>query len=202
MFSFFAQYSETKQFFAKIKGLYLQEIPNVEKQYFLVYDAGNYHQYLPALSLLKSYRVKIKTINSLATAIAAIHKLGMAHKNLIPTRIFFSEDLSLRLVGFESPRNIFMQSSTKCIRSRYSGPEVVHTRAASQVSDLFAAGVMFWEIWYGMATITYTPQFADTHIDDTLKTIIATLMNSHETKRGTMQQFVEQMLPLLKLYNC
>lgn len=143
--------------------------------------------------MIKDNALKVKCMLSIEKAIAAIHKRGMAHKNLIPTRVCFAkEDFSIKFVGFENPRNSLMPSTTTFIRSRYSGPEVVHTRAVSQISDLYACGILFWEIWHGTIATSHNLQYHG-ETDATLMTVINQLTSANEANRGTMQNVILQL---------
>ncbi len=94
----------------------------------------------------------IKIITQVLTGLAYTHKLGVVHRDLKPANIFITDNDNIKIADF----GIAKLDSSELTRvgavlgsPRYMSPEQCVGEAVDQRSDLFSAGLLFYELLTG-----------------------------------------------------
>ncbi|MFN8530401.1 MAG: tetratricopeptide repeat protein [Anaerolineae bacterium] len=101
----------------------------------------------------QSIEVKIRLISQLLQALAYLHRRGVLHRDLKPMNVLVDGDETVRLVDFGLA--VITESSTKSLDDltagtlAYMAPELFKGDRVSQQADLYAVGVMAYEIFAG-----------------------------------------------------
>ncbi|HEX3727882.1 MAG TPA: serine/threonine-protein kinase [Pirellulales bacterium] len=93
---------------------------------------------------------RMNLIRQAAEALAAVHGAGYIHRDICPRNFVLDKDCqSLKLIdfGLTVPATApFMQPGNRTGTANYMAPEVVRRRPTSQRLDIFAFGVMAYEL--------------------------------------------------------
>lgn len=113
-------------------------------------------QHLRKAGLALTYDQKTRVIHDVLTALAHAHRHKVIHRNLTPDVILVGVDGAVRLVGFDYARVGASRTSTIAndivddVDPAYQAPECYRDPAqATPVSDLFSAGIVFYELLTG-----------------------------------------------------
>jgi len=93
-------------------------------------------------------------LDSIARGLEAIHKVGIVHRDLKPANVMFREDGSLALADFGVSKHIsegceLTVAGTVIGTPHYLSPEQAEGLPADQRSDLYALGVILYEMLTG-----------------------------------------------------
>jgi len=93
-------------------------------------------------------------LNSIARGLKAIHKVGIVHRDLKPANVMFREDGTLALADFGISKHVsegfeLTTAGTVIGTPHYLSPEQAEGLPADQRSDLYALGVMLYEMLTG-----------------------------------------------------
>ncbi len=93
-------------------------------------------------------------LNNIARGLKAIHKVGIVHRDLKPANVMFREDGTLALADFGISKHIsegfeLTTAGTVIGTPHYLSPEQAEGLPADQRSDLYALGVMLYEMLTG-----------------------------------------------------
>ncbi|HLG78834.1 MAG TPA: protein kinase, partial [Ktedonobacteraceae bacterium] len=134
-------------------------------------DAHGYalrmHIKKPTLAL--TFDQKIRVIRDVLTALEHAHSYQVIHRNLTPDAIIVSADGHARLTSFEYARagangtSSIANDIVDDIDQSYQAPECYRDPSqASVASDLFSAGLVFYELLTGESAFTSPTQIYDT----------------------------------------
>ncbi len=86
-----------------------------------------------------------------AAALACIHKQGIVHRDLKPANLMFARDGSLKVMDFGIARAVDARATLGIARgtAEYMAPEQLLGQPVTASSDLFSAGVVFYEMLTG-----------------------------------------------------
>ena len=111
---------------------------------------------------------KIRVIRDVLTALEHAHSYQVIHRNLTPDAIIVSADGHARLTSFEYARagangtSSIAKDIVDDIDQNYQAPECYKDPSqASVVSDLFSAGLVFYELLTGESAFTSPTQIYD-----------------------------------------
>lgn len=108
-----------------------------------------------AESLLVSPRISERDFLPLArqigSALACIHAQGIVHRDLKPANLMFARDGSVKLMDFGIARTVDARATLGIARgtAEYMSPEQLLGQPVTASSDLFSAGVVFYEMLTG-----------------------------------------------------
>jgi len=99
-------------------------------------------------------------MQEITLALHAAHQKGYVHRDLKPDNIMITRDLDIRLIDFgiakRLGRKTYEENGTKepwvgtlC----YSAPESIMAQAVTQRADIYAAGLLFYEILTGQCLV-------------------------------------------------
>jgi hypothetical protein len=96
----------------------------------------------------------LKYLEQIASALHAIHSVGVLHRDLKPANVMLRKDGSLCLIDFGLAKANEMQVSLTGTREifgtpYYMSPEQGHAEESDGRSDLYSLGVMFYEMLTG-----------------------------------------------------
>lgn len=139
--------------------------PFVVKTYDLLMDDGIFAlimEYVPGMALsklmednrAKALQFTWKILTQIALGLEAIHKLNIVHYDLKPSNVLLDETVSCKITDFgvaqlltkERQRN---SSSSFVGTVDYVSPEVVAGQPADKRSDLYAWGVIAYQLFSG-----------------------------------------------------
>jgi len=103
------------------------------------------------LELKLSPELVINYMTHIAYGLDAIHKIGVVHRDLKPANIMFRGDDSLALADFGISKKLDSPSELTTLGQilgtpHYMSPEQGEGRAIDQRSDLYSAGILFYEL--------------------------------------------------------
>lgn len=124
------------------------------------------HVRKPTLAL--TFDQKLRVLRDVLTALKHIHSYQVIHRNLTPDAILISADGHARLASFEYARAAANGASTIApfigddLEKAYQAPECFGDPSqASVASDLFSAGLVFYELLTGEQAFTSPTQIYD-----------------------------------------
>jgi len=87
-----------------------------------------------------------------AAALASIHAQGIVHRDLKPANLMFARDGKLKLMDFGIARIVDARATLGIARgtAEYMAPEQLLGQPVTASSDLFSAGVVFYEMLTGL----------------------------------------------------
>lgn len=97
----------------------------------------------------------VPIIREMTQAVADLHLLGILHRDLKPENVFINcidSQWHVKLVDFGLSRATDEQTRTTvrgAMSAYYVGPEILRGQEATQASDVYALGVMFYEMLAG-----------------------------------------------------
>jgi serine/threonine-protein kinase len=118
-------------------------------------------------------------INPVLSALAAAHKIGIIHRDIKPENILISRDGRIKVADFGLARNMAMgqtltvESSVVLGSVSYLSPEQVQRGVADARSDIYAIGILLFEMLTGSKPYSgETPiQIAYRHVNDRIPNI-------------------------------
>ena len=121
----------------------------------------------------------IQIINPVLSALAAAHRIGIIHRDIKPENILISKDGRIKVADFGLARNIAMgqtmtaESSVVLGSVSYLSPEQVQRGVADARSDIYAIGIVLFEMLTGDKPYSgETPiQIAYRHVNDRIPNI-------------------------------
>jgi len=90
---------------------------------------------------------KLHFSRQIALALLFIHHSGVVHRDIKSHNFLVSENLTVKLCDFGLARKESQVNCEPAGTAAYLSPELWQGQAASKSSDIFAFGVLLWEIW-------------------------------------------------------
>jgi serine/threonine protein kinase len=125
-------------------------------------------QHIKRASLALTFDQKLGIIRDVLTALDHAHRHGIVHRNLSPDSILIGADGHARLSAFDYARVGQNRQSTIAgevvddLDTRFQAPEAYRDPAnATALSDLFSAGLIFYEMLTGEPAFASTEQMVD-----------------------------------------
>lgn len=145
-----------------------------------------------------SYEGKLDLIIQMLRALAYLHRRGIIHRDLKPENALVNSEGRLYLLDFglaeENPRAA--QKGLVVGTLAYIAPEVLQSAPPTQASDLYALGLMAYEMFAGnypfdfnkpselvTSIIKYVPDMDALKVSEDLKAIIAKLLTKKPNQR-------------------
>jgi len=93
-------------------------------------------------------------VREVALALAYAHERGIVHRDLAPTNIMVAYDGTVKLIDFGLAKHLAPRSNEPPLtavgapvgRKFYQAPEMLEGRPATPLTDIFALGVILWEL--------------------------------------------------------
>jgi len=142
----------------------------------------------------------LELVRQIATALEIIHRAGIVHRDLKPANVMRRRDGTLALIDFGTAKHVgqsndLTRTGTVVGTPHYMSPEQCAGQELTPASDLYALGVMFYEMLTGQLPYTAAtplavlykhqyaplPQLPPEHKD--LQPILETLMAKHPEER-------------------
>lgn len=140
---------------------------------------------------------KINLMLQLSEFIGVWHSYGMAHCNLLPSRLFVQNGNRIVVVGAENPKH---DKSYTVIRTAYVPPEAVLVQPDTFRStfDIYSLGVIFFEIATGKKLEKYlTPALVNTLESETLKSLILDCTQAAAVQRPKIGVVIQTLISLI-----
>jgi eukaryotic-like serine/threonine-protein kinase len=118
----------------------------------------------------------IRTIASIAKALAAAHAKGIAHGNVRPGNVLIEQDSGRVVLTNFGIAGVQEGSSDAC----YASPEQVRGETATEASDVFSLGVLAYEL------------LAD-HVPEELAQLLRRCVDNNPDARPTAEELVRQL---------
>jgi serine/threonine protein kinase len=97
--------------------------------------------------------IAVHIVREVARALAYAHGAGVVHRDVAPDNVMVTFDGQVRLIDFGIARAVtdatMTAPGTIVGRLSYAAPEVLAGRRADQRADVYAAGVVLWELVTG-----------------------------------------------------
>lgn len=150
----------------------------------------------------KTPRGSVPIIKEMTQAVADLHHLGILHRDLKPENVFITcieNEWHVKLVDFGLSRAIDEQTRTTvrgAMSAYYVGPEILRGQEATPASDVYALGVMFYEMLAGEKPVGRYDELSDLIPDfpAELETIIDRCLDPKPQRRP--QTAIEVLLAL------
>jgi len=128
------------------------------------------------LSIEQAFQI----INPVLSALSAAHKIGIIHRDIKPENILISRDGRIKVADFGLARNTSMaqtmtaESSVILGSVSYLSPEQVQRGVADSRSDIYAIGILIFEMLTGSKPYDgETPiQIAYRHVNDRIPELV------------------------------
>lgn len=91
----------------------------------------------------------IEILSQLLTILSAVHSSGVLHRDISLDNILRTEDGRIKLIDFGSARSAIKSSMTIYTKGEYTAPEQVLGKAQGPFTDLYAVGVVMFELFMG-----------------------------------------------------
>ncbi|WP_169786699.1 serine/threonine-protein kinase [Nitriliruptor alkaliphilus] len=92
--------------------------------------------------------------SQLADGLAAIHAAGVAHRDLSPENVRITADGTVKILGFSAARLLADSTATPAAgvedEANYLAPEQLDGGPSDQRSDVYALGLLLWELATGV----------------------------------------------------
>jgi serine/threonine-protein kinase len=124
----------------------LQEVGLHEGRLFLVSDLGSMESLETRLREDPSLAERLRWVDGIASALSYAHEQGVLHRALKPSNLLVSPEGECLLANFglaSSPTSLGASGRD------YGAPEVLEGAADSAQSDIYSAGVVFYEVLSG-----------------------------------------------------
>ena len=94
---------------------------------------------------------KLDILKQVLKGLEVIHQSGLVHRDLKPDNIIVGDDNVVKIVDFGVVKNFNEKSlfNNECGTPNYMAPEQFDARGADYRSDIFAIGVIFYELFIG-----------------------------------------------------
>ncbi|MGV9326284.1 Stk1 family PASTA domain-containing Ser/Thr kinase [Streptosporangium sandarakinum] len=156
--------SFVRRFIGEAKSVASLSHPNVVHVFDQGTDGGNVYlsmEYVPGRTLRDVLRSRgrlpareaLEVIIPVLAALGAAHQTGMIHRDVKPENVLLSDDGRIKVVDFGLARAIEATNQTRTGvmigTIAYMSPEQVTAAAADARSDVYAAGIMLFELLTG-----------------------------------------------------
>lgn len=197
-----------ERFRNEITASYRIKHPNVVQayEYFDAEDVQAYAmEYIDGGDLLDRLREgpmapyeALEVLTQLASALEAIHKAGIVHRDLKPENIMISRKGVVKIADFGVARlkgaNTLTQAGSMVGTPKYLAPEYVETGECDGRGDIFAVGVMGYEMISGLSP--FGKDFKPTNVLDRLKMHIPPLQEVAPQCPEGLARIVEKAMSL------
>ncbi len=144
----------------------------------------------------------------LAAALACIHGHGIVHRDLKPANLMFARDGALKLMDFGIARAVDARATLGLARgtAEYMAPEQLLGQPVTSSSDLFSAGVVFYEMLTGRlpfqgmgpaARVTKTPPRLRDLVPEISVEVAAAVERCLEPMQGSRPESADALLKML-----
>ncbi|GAA2879876.1 Stk1 family PASTA domain-containing Ser/Thr kinase [Streptosporangium fragile] len=185
-----------RRFIGEAKSVASLSHPNVVHVFDQGTDGGNVYlsmEYVPGRTLRDVLRARgrfpareaLEVMIPVLAALGAAHQAGMVHRDVKPENVLIADDGRVKVVDFGLARAIEATNQTRTGvmigTIGYMSPEQVTSGAADARSDVYAAGIMLFELLTGRQPYEGdTPMsVAYRHVHDTVPVPSALLPGSH-----------------------
>jgi serine/threonine protein kinase len=126
-------------------------------------------EYLPGTNL-KAYlrqhqdglphRNAIDILTQLLNILSSVHSSGVLHRDISLDNILLMDDGRVKLIDFGSARNAVQSGMTTFVKGVYTAPEQAQGMTQDKYTDLYAVGVVMFELFMGR-----TPKVQDGNLE-------------------------------------
>ena len=142
----------------------------------------------PALSCQRSLEIVTQVCAALATA----HANGIVHRDIKPANVLLTDDGQVKLVDFGLARAVNQSDELSQVTRTgqvlgtrdYMAPEVLEGDASDHRADLYAVGVLLYELLTGeMPRVAFVPPSSRVPVDRRLDQIVRKALDTDPGKR-------------------
>jgi len=153
-----------------------------------------------------SVEERVKLLIQMTQALAYLHRRGIIHRDLKPENVLVQQDGNVKVLDFGLAVQSGRADGEEGLMAGtlgYMAPEIMMSEAPSERSDLFALGIIAYEVLggehpFGMESasqltmdILYAdPDFTALHVEDPVQRIVRRLMEKEPSKRYLNASYV------------
>jgi tetratricopeptide (TPR) repeat protein len=145
----------------------------------------------------KPFEIKLELLAQTLRALGYLHRRGILHRDLKPGNVLVTKDGALKMLDFGLAVDSQAARDGKLVGTlAYVAPEVLLTQPATPESDLYAVGVMAYELFSGRYPFTYDsvdyllqeilftlPDLRKLQVDEHIADVIGRLLSKEQTDR-------------------
>lgn len=109
---------------------------------------GDLYSWINRLYVLSEHKI-IKFFKEVVEAVSNVHESGFVHRDIKPENILIAKRFSPKLADFGASREIGKLKNTFCGTLEYMAPEVLLKEEQSEKVDIWALGVLLYEMFHG-----------------------------------------------------
>lgn len=107
-----------------------------------------------------------------ASAIGFLHKNNLVHRDIKPENLLLDENYNIKLCDFgwcQNFKNILKQT---CGTYEYMAPEIIQERSYNEKVDIWALGILLFEILHGHSPFTIGDKYDPSKVNDLFNCIL------------------------------
>src|SRR5260221_11583765 len=181
---------------------------DAERQPFFTLELLHEPQPIVQYGAKESLARQVELLVQMLHALAYLHRRGIVHRDLKPDNVMVVDDqVKVLDFGLAVAREHFQENSDTVGTVAYMAPEVLQNGPTSEAADLYAVGVMAYELFGGkhpfhsdsmgrlIQEVLLTPPDTESlPVEESLKAIVSKLLAKVPSQRPATADAVIQML--------
>lgn len=110
------------------------------------------HRQKNLIARMASFRLTLSLVQQVTEGLHCVHDANYIHRDLKLENVLYvrkDQDYVLKLCDFGLSKGKTEVTTTTAGTTLYMSPEVLQQHGCSKASDIYALGIIFWEMYYG-----------------------------------------------------